>query len=61
MKRKVDPRGICDRYQKDMTPSEIMKHIDRKLKELEQMPDGKYIPVQKPPFHQNYSLPGGKE
>ena len=60
MQMRVDPRGICDRYQKKMSPSEITKQIDRKLKELDQVADGCYVPRQVPPFHRNYHLQGGK-
>ena len=57
----VSPYGVCDRYQPDITPAQIMRKIDASLKELEKYEDGKYELKVRPPFHQNYHLTRGSE
>ena len=58
MTRWVDANGICDRYQPNITPAEIMKRIDRDLKRLEKVEDGKFELTKRPPFGQNYRIQG---
>ena len=54
----VDPYGICDRYQPDISPSQIMRKIDTEIKKLEKsdVEDGQYRLKVRPPFGQNYRL-----
>lgn len=56
MKRKVSPRGICDRFQRKISTVEIMKRIDAKIKELEEIPDGEYTLTKLPDYGQNYRV-----
>ena len=56
MKEPVDPLGICDRFQKNVSPTTIIRLIDKKLKELEDCKDGSYQLTERPPFRQNYHL-----
>ena len=56
----VDPYGICDRFQKNVSPAAIFRLMDQKMKELEKYEDGTYKLTQRPPFRQNYHLIGGK-
>jgi len=50
----VKKNGICDRWQKDCTPNEIMKKIDKKLKELENVENGTYKLKVYPALRTNY-------
>ena len=50
----VKPNGICDKFSRDVTPREIMRRIDKRLKELENVPEGKYKIQEVPNYHQNY-------
>ena len=54
----VDEYGICDRYQPDISPSQIMKRIDEEIKRLDSLAieDGQYKLKVRPPFGQNYRL-----
>lgn len=54
----VDEFGICDRYQADISPSQIMRRIDAELKRLEKsgIEDGQYKLKVRPPFGQNYRV-----
>lgn len=61
MKKIVAPDGICDRYQKLMTPTTISRVIDKKIKELEKYEPGQYKLTVRPPFHQNYHLISGEQ
>ena len=54
----VDPDCVCDRYQPDCSPAEIMRKIDRDIKRLNSVPDGKYELIKRPPFGQNYRVVG---
>ncbi len=56
----VSPYGICDRFQPDVSPSEIMRVIDREMKRLESFEDGKYQLKTYPDFGQNYRLIGDR-
>ena len=57
---RVDENGICDRYQPDISPSQIMKRVDAELKKLEKsgIEDGQYKLKVRPPFGQNYRVQG---
>ena len=61
MRMTVDANGICDRFQDNVPPSEIMRRIDKKLKELEKIPDGQFKLREFPPFHQNYHVQETKD
>lgn len=50
----VQKNGICDRYVKNYSPSEVIRRMDRRLRELERMTPEEYVPKELPPFHQNY-------
>ena len=54
----VDPFGICDRYQADISPSQIMRRIDSEIKWLDSLgvEDGQYKLKVRPPFGQNYRV-----
>ena len=54
----VDPYGICDRYQPDISPTQIMKVIDDDLIRLSKFEDGKFRLTERPPFGQNYRIVG---
>ena len=60
MTKWVDPNGICDRFQPNISPTQIMKKIDEGLKRLERIEDGKYELTVRPPFGKNYRVQGAK-
>ena len=58
--RKVEANGVCDRFQENLSPSAIMKKIDKEIARLEKMEDGAYKLKQYPDFWQNYHLIKGE-
>ena len=54
--KKVDKNGTCDRFQLNISPSEIMRKIDKEIDRLEKMKDGEYQLTKRPPFGQNYRI-----
>ena len=54
MKRRVSPKGVCDRFQRKVTAGEIMQRIDAKIKELDAIPDGEFHLTKRPDYGQNY-------
>lgn len=59
MGRKVAPNGICDRYQRNVSVSEICKKLDKAIAELDKVEDGQYELKERPPFGQNYRVVEG--
>ena len=68
-KQKVDKNGVCDRYQQNVSPSVILKCIDKKIAELDKYEDGQFYLIEiaargggqfelkkYPPFGQNYHV-----
>ena len=53
---KVDPYGLCDRFQLNLSPSAIMRKIDKEIERLEKLEDGVYRLTKRPPFGQNYRI-----
>ena len=54
--KKVQADGVCDRFQPNISPAEIMRKMDREIKRLEKMGDGAYELKKRPPLGQNYRL-----
>ena len=52
--KEVKANGICDKFTRDITPKEIMRRIDKKLKEYENIPEGNYTIKEPPAYRQNY-------
>ncbi len=50
----VKPEMVCDRFQKNITPAEIIKRAEKEIQRLEQFEDGRYELKKYPPVGQNY-------
>lgn len=54
----VKANGVCDRWSKIVTPSEIMKRIDKEIKRIEKIEPKDFHLKDRPKYGQNYHVIG---